>query len=270
MNYKRHYRNRISEKKASRAVWKLCSELGCDYYWEGIPKLIVCPSCRRPLLIMTHAFTPSPNCFVVSFNLSRIATRLAIPYILVTFTVNPPRIAYKVIGKGEPKSVVSVDEFFGKVYPRLLGDRCSECGRYFKHTPRKSFAELKINLPNISYEYDSLTFELIHRELPPKWHSSIDIDAIIFSPDEEPFAVIEVSTYTNGNIFHPKKTCISERFAQCLGVPFFVLYIPFSGVGNWGIVSYVSRRRLKGCPEEVAAFVRDEAKKHETMQIKSY
>lgn len=262
--------NRDRETMAGRAVTTLCSHLGEGFFWECVPKIVVCPKCRRPLLILTHQFAPSPRWFSFSYQLKQIATRLNITYALVTFTVNPPRIGYKVVGKNGFEGVVGVDEFFSEVYPQLLGEKCPECGRWFDHTPRNSFANLTVEILSGVYEHDSLTFELIHRELLPEWHSSIDIDAIVFNPANEPFAVVEVTTYSDGNIFRYKTVTISREFARRLSVPLFVLYIPLSGDGDWGVISDASHLRFKGSPSEVAEFVADEVMKHEETKTKSH
>lgn len=264
----RHHLNRNGEGVAGDAVRRLCVGLGEGFYWESVPKLVACPNCRRPILIMTHAFAPSPTWFAFSSNLAKIASKINVPYVLVTFTLNPPRIGYRVVGQNGFGGIISVDGFFRFVYPRLLGNNCPECGRRFEHTPRNSFANLTVEILSGVYEHDSLTFELIHRELLPEWHSSIDIDAIIFSPDANPFAVIEVTAYTNGDIFHYKTVSISREFARRLGVPLFVLYIPLRDIGEWGVISDATRRRLKGNPYEVAEFISNEAKHYATKRTK--
>ncbi|MEM2567413.1 MAG: hypothetical protein QXH20_02955 [Candidatus Bathyarchaeia archaeon] len=264
----RRHLNRNGEVVAGDAVWRLCERWGEGFYWETVPKLVACPNCRRPILIMTHAFAPSPNWFAFSSNLAKIASKINVPYVLVTFTQNPPRIGYRVVGQNGFGGIVSVDGFFRFVYPRLLGNNCPECGRRFEHTPRNSFANLKVEILSGFYEHDSLTFEIVHRELLPEWHSSIDIDAIVFNPDGETFAVIEVTTYTNGDIFRYKTVTISREFARRLSVPLFVLYIPFSGDGDWGVISDASRRRFRGNLYEVAEFISNEAKHYATKRTK--
>lgn len=266
----RRHLNRNGEGVAGDAVRRLCVGLGEGFYWESVPKLVACPNCRRPILIMTHAFAPSPNWFAFSSNLAKIASKINVPYVLVTFTLNPPRIGYRVVGQNGFGGIISVDGFFRFVYPRLLGNNCPECGRRFEHTPRNSFANLTVEILSGVYEHDSLTFELIHRELLPEWHSSIDIDAIVFNPANEPFAVVEVTTYSDGNIFRYKTVTISREFARRLSVPLFVLYIPLSGDGDWGVISDASHLRFKGSPSEVAEFVADEVMKHEETKTKSH